>query len=188
MPLLVDAHLLGPLDAPVAWQHRAWQRHRHALARRDVGRATDDLERLAAAERDRRQREPVRARVLFDGEQLADDDVLPVRAPALDALDLHPEQRQPLSELFRRELDVDVLAEPGQHRATRSVTLTDNGAVLLREARHLLEQADGVAAKLRARGRKETAAIRVGAIDSAAAGLLPMLLQDFRRRRPDVAR
>ena len=59
-------------------------------------------------------------------------------------------------------------------------------SVLLKEARHLLEQADSVAAKLRARGRRETAAIRVGAIDSAAAGLLPMLLQDFRRRRPDV--
>jgi DNA-binding transcriptional LysR family regulator len=71
-------------------------------------------------------------------------------------------------------------------RTTRSVALTDDGVVLLREARHLLEQAEGVAAKLRARGRRETAAIRVGAIDSAAAGLLPMLLQDFRQRRPDV--
>jgi DNA-binding transcriptional LysR family regulator len=71
-------------------------------------------------------------------------------------------------------------------RTTRSVALTDDGAVLLREARILLEQADGLAGKIRARGRKETATIRVGAIDSAAAGLLPMLLQDFRRRRPDV--
>src|SRR2546423_6201947 len=71
-------------------------------------------------------------------------------------------------------------------RTTRSVALTGDGVVLLREARMLLEQADGVAAKLRARGRSETATIRVGAIDSAAAGLLPMLLHDFRRRRPDV--
>jgi DNA-binding transcriptional LysR family regulator len=71
-------------------------------------------------------------------------------------------------------------------RTTRSVALTDDGAVLLREARLLLEQADGLAVKIRARGRKETATIRVGAIDSAAAGLLPMLLHDFRRLRPDV--
>jgi DNA-binding transcriptional LysR family regulator len=71
-------------------------------------------------------------------------------------------------------------------RTTRSVTLTDDGTVLLREARHLLEQADSIAVKLRARGRRDTASIRVGAIDSAAAGLLPMLLHDFRRRRPDV--
>src|SRR6266496_2420488 len=71
-------------------------------------------------------------------------------------------------------------------RTTRSVALTGDGVVLLREARMLLEQADGLAAKLRARGRTETTTIRVGAIDSAAAGLLPMLLHDFRRRRPDV--
>lgn len=71
-------------------------------------------------------------------------------------------------------------------RTTRSVTLTDDGAVLLREARNLLAQADGLAVKFRARGRGQAATIRVGAIDSAAAGLFPMLLHDFRERRPDV--
>ena len=71
-------------------------------------------------------------------------------------------------------------------RTTRSVTLTDDGAMLLREARILLEQADSLAAKSARAAASETATIRVGAIDSAAAGLLPMLLQDFRRRRPDV--
>src|SRR6478609_1953408 len=71
-------------------------------------------------------------------------------------------------------------------RTTRSVTLTDDGAVLLKEARNLLAQADGLAVKFRARGRRQAATIRVGAIDSAAAGLFPMLLQDFRGRRPDV--
>ena len=71
-------------------------------------------------------------------------------------------------------------------RTTRSVTLTDDGAVLLREARLLLAQADSLAVRFHARGRKQGAIIRVGAIDSAAAGLLPMLLHDFRERRPDV--
>src|SRR6267142_486498 len=71
-------------------------------------------------------------------------------------------------------------------RTTRSVTLTDDGAVLVKEARALLAQADGLAAKFRSRGRKRAATVRVGAIDSAAAGLLPMLLHDFRERRPDV--
>ncbi len=71
-------------------------------------------------------------------------------------------------------------------RTTRSVTLTDDGAILLREARALLAQADTLAAKFRTRGRKQASAVRVGAIDSAAAGLLPMLLHDFRERRPDV--
>jgi DNA-binding transcriptional LysR family regulator len=72
-------------------------------------------------------------------------------------------------------------------RTTRSVALTDDGAVLLREARTLLAQADGLAARFQARrGRKQGATIRLGAIDSAAAGLLPGLLSDFRARRPDV--
>ena len=71
-------------------------------------------------------------------------------------------------------------------RTTRSVALTDDGAVLLKEARALLAQADALAGRFRTRGRKRAAVIRVGAIDSAAAGLLPRLLHDFRKRRPDV--
>jgi DNA-binding transcriptional LysR family regulator len=71
-------------------------------------------------------------------------------------------------------------------RTTRSVTLTEDGAVLVKEARALLAQADALATKFRMRGRKQAAIVRVGAIDSAAAGLLPMLLHDFREQRPDV--
>jgi DNA-binding transcriptional LysR family regulator len=71
-------------------------------------------------------------------------------------------------------------------RTTRSVALTDDGTVLVKEARALLAQADTLAARFRTRGRKQAAIIRVGAIDSAAAGLLPMLLHDFRKQRPDV--
>jgi len=71
-------------------------------------------------------------------------------------------------------------------RTTRSVALTDDGSVLLKEARNLLAQADGIAIKFRTRGREQATTVRVGAIDSAAAGLLPMLLHDFRARCPDV--
>jgi len=71
-------------------------------------------------------------------------------------------------------------------RPTRSVTLTDDGAAFLKEARALLTQTDALAAKFRTRGRNQAATVRVGAIDSAAAGLLPMLLHDFREQRPDV--
>ena len=71
-------------------------------------------------------------------------------------------------------------------RTTRNVALTDDGAVLLKDARGLLAQADALAVKFRARGRMQASTIRVGAIDSAAAGLLPILLQDFRKRRPEI--
>ena len=72
-------------------------------------------------------------------------------------------------------------------RTTRSVALTDDGAALLKQAHDLLAQADRLATSFRARGRERAATIRVGAIDSAAAGLLPALLQDVRQQLPDVS-
>ena len=45
-------------------------------------------------------------------------------------------------------------------RTTRSVALTDDGAVLLKEARTLLAQADALAGRFRTRGRKRAAIIR----------------------------
>ncbi len=71
-------------------------------------------------------------------------------------------------------------------RTTRSVALTGDGAELLKAARSLLAQADSRAVRFRGSGREQAAVRRVGAIDSAAAGLLPALLHDFRKRRPDV--
>ena len=71
-------------------------------------------------------------------------------------------------------------------RTTRSVALTDDGAALLGQAHELLARADRLAASFRARGRAQAATIRIGAIDSAAAGLLPALLHDIRAQHPDV--
>ena len=72
-------------------------------------------------------------------------------------------------------------------RSTRNVALTEDGAEFLKGARDLLAKADHLAAGFRARGRARAATIRVGAIDSAAAGLLPALLHNIRERRPDVS-
>jgi DNA-binding transcriptional LysR family regulator len=72
-------------------------------------------------------------------------------------------------------------------RTTRNVTLTADGAILLEDARSLLAQADVLAARFRNAGRKQATTLRVGAIDSAAAGLMPALMQDFRSARPDIA-
>jgi DNA-binding transcriptional LysR family regulator len=72
-------------------------------------------------------------------------------------------------------------------RTTRNVALTEDGAILLDEARVLLARANGLATRFRARGRNQAVTLRVGAIDSAAAGLVPLLLHDFRERRPDIA-
>lgn len=84
--------------------------------------------------------------------------------------------------LLEEELGTRLLA-----RTTRNVSLTRQGAFLLEEARALLAKADDLALSVRRGGRSNSAVIRVGAIDSAAAGLIPPLLADFRKQRPDVA-
>lgn len=71
-------------------------------------------------------------------------------------------------------------------RTTRQVSLTKNGVLMLEEARSLIERVDALALRFRHEGRLEARELRVGAIDSAAAGLLPPLLQDFRETHPDV--
>ncbi len=73
-------------------------------------------------------------------------------------------------------------------RTTRVVTLTEDGAALLREARSILERIEAVESSFRNRSRSKGARrLRIGAIDSAAAGLLPQLLKDFRAEHPDIA-
>jgi DNA-binding transcriptional LysR family regulator len=83
--------------------------------------------------------------------------------------------------LLEEDLSVRLLS-----RTTRSVALTEHGAGLLPEARALLDRADALSARFRERGRKLTATLRLGAIDTAAAGLVPLLLHDLRDERPDI--
>jgi DNA-binding transcriptional LysR family regulator len=71
-------------------------------------------------------------------------------------------------------------------RTTRSVVLSEAGYRLLGEARKLLAHADAVRASFRENLPPEATRLRIGAIDSAAVGLMPMLLNDFRKERPDV--
>ena len=73
-------------------------------------------------------------------------------------------------------------------RTTRAVSLTEDGTTLLRDARAILARVEAVESNLRNRSRAGAARrLRVGAIDSAAAGLLPPLLRDFRAGHPEVA-
>lgn len=71
-------------------------------------------------------------------------------------------------------------------RTTRSVALTPEALELLDEVRRFLAEADAIAARMRSRGRRQATILRIGAIDSAAAGLLPLLLQDLRAEQPDL--
>ncbi|MFN5687878.1 LysR family transcriptional regulator, partial [Bradyrhizobium sp.] len=80
------------------------------------------------------------------------------------------------------------LATPLFARTTRAVSLTEHGTMLLRDARSILAKVEAVETSFRRRARSTKAPrLRVGAIDSAAAGLLPQLLHDFREAHPDIA-
>jgi DNA-binding transcriptional LysR family regulator len=72
-------------------------------------------------------------------------------------------------------------------RTTRNVALSQDGAALLDDARALIAKADELGQRFRERGRRRARILRLGAIDTAAAGLVPMLLHDFREHHPDVA-
>lgn len=71
-------------------------------------------------------------------------------------------------------------------RTTRSVSLTEAGASILEEARALVAQSDAFEEKVRHVRKAKTPVLKVGAIDSAAAGLMPKLLQLVRAEQPDL--
>ena len=71
-------------------------------------------------------------------------------------------------------------------RTTRSVSLSEMGSAILEEARVLVAQADQLEARARNVRSSGATALRVGAIDSAAAGLIPQLLGIIRRENVDL--
>jgi DNA-binding transcriptional LysR family regulator len=72
-------------------------------------------------------------------------------------------------------------------RTTRNVALSQDGAALLDDVRALLGQADALDRQFRDRGRRRSRILRIGAIDTAAAGLVPDLLHDFQKQRAGIA-
>lgn len=71
-------------------------------------------------------------------------------------------------------------------RTTRHVELTDAGRNFVAQARDLIEQADKIERAFREGPHGKSQTLRIGAIDSAAAGLMPQLFPKFREAHPDV--
>jgi DNA-binding transcriptional LysR family regulator len=71
-------------------------------------------------------------------------------------------------------------------RTTRNVSLTEAGAAILDDARALVAQAERLEERLRGLRKMDAPVLRVGAIDSAAAGLMPYLLQILRAEHPEI--
>jgi DNA-binding transcriptional LysR family regulator len=71
-------------------------------------------------------------------------------------------------------------------RSTRGVELTDVGAVLLREARPLLAQAERATDAVRRAARGEQGELRVGFLSTVANYFMPPVVRAFRERHPGV--
>jgi DNA-binding transcriptional LysR family regulator len=100
---------------------------------------------------------------------------------AAQKLDILPSALGRNIRLLEEELGLRLFA-----RTTRNVSLTPSGQILLHESRQLLAQADTVVAKVRKAADSKDRVFRIGAIDSAATGLIPQLVHDYRESFPDV--
>ena len=100
---------------------------------------------------------------------------------AAQQLDIHPSALGRNIRLLEEELGVRLFS-----RTTRNVTLTRSGHLLVTEARELLAQEQAVKERVRNMAVSNERVFRIGAIDSAATGLIPQLLHDFHEVEPKI--
>lgn len=83
--------------------------------------------------------------------------------------------------LLEAELDVRLFT-----RTTRTVTVTRAGTVFVEEARDILSRTQRAAHTVQDAARKAGDVLRIGALDTAAAGMLPEVLVGFRKTFPAI--
>jgi DNA-binding transcriptional LysR family regulator len=71
-------------------------------------------------------------------------------------------------------------------RTTRHVALTEAGRLCVDGAREIVAQAEGLEAAIRDSEQAQGRLLRIGVIDSAAAGLMPQLLPHLAASHPDL--
>ena len=108
---------LALFELQTAWEHCAGQRDADRCARSEVPRSADDLPRVALAQVDLADLQPVRVRVLHGIEHAADTEEPEVAvdvcdADRLDLVELARRDDEAVRELGDRHLDRDVLPQP----------------------------------------------------------------------------
>lgn len=83
--------------------------------------------------------------------------------------------------LLEAELDVRLFS-----RTTRTVTMTRAGAAFVDEAKEILNRTRQAASSVQEVARNEGNLLRIGALDTAAAGLLPDIFVGFRKQFPET--
>ena len=71
-------------------------------------------------------------------------------------------------------------------RTTRHVSMTDAGRNFVVGAREIVMRADNLESEFRYGAQDQLPILRIGAIDSAAAGLMPQFLPQFRELHPEI--
>lgn len=89
---------------------------------------------------------------------------------------------------FGRQIKIleSELGRPLLVRTTRHVELTEAGRDFAEAAREIIERADNLERSFREGTHGSTHVLRIGAIDSAAAGLMPQLLPHLREAHPEI--
>lgn len=93
---------------------------------------------------------------------------------AAQNMEMMPASLSRFIRLLEEDLGVRLL-----NRSTRNVSLTAEGAVFFDEASRLIEQFDALALRFKAGLKDDRHTLRIGAIDTAARGLVPALLNLF---------
>lgn len=96
-------------------------------------------------------------------------------------LEMMPASLSRFIKLLEDDLGIRLL-----NRSTRNVSLTPEGAEFLNEARVILADFDALRLRFRKNKLSHKKTLRIGAIDSAARGLLPKLLNLFVQQYPDA--
>lgn len=96
-------------------------------------------------------------------------------------LEMMPASLSRFIKLLEEELGIRLL-----NRSTRNVSLTPEGAAFLNEAKAVIADFDALRLRFRKTALLQKRTLRIGAIDSAARGLLPELIHLFVRRFPDA--
>lgn len=98
---------------------------------------------------------------------------------AAQKMEMMPASLSRFIRLLEEDLGIRLL-----NRSTRNVALTTEGAIFFEEASRLIEQFDALARRFKGGLKDERRTLRIGAIDSAARGLVPSLLNLFVPQHP----
>jgi len=98
---------------------------------------------------------------------------------AAQKMEMMPASLSRFIRLLEEDLGIRLL-----NRSTRNVALTSEGALFFEEASRLIEQFDTLARRFKGGLKDDRRTLRIGAIDSAARGLVPSLLNLFVQQYP----